>query len=114
MANNFSFLGRIGNDPELKQVGETPLLELNVADKTGWGDKATTSWYRCNIWGKRGESLKEHLEKGKQVFITGQLTLRKYTNKEGQEKLSPEVRVEQLEFVSGGGKKEDSPTDEPF
>jgi single-strand DNA-binding protein len=104
MSNNISFLGRIGKDPELKTVGNTDLLELNVANNVGFKrDDQTTNWFRCSVWGKRGVSLHPHLSKGKQVFITGQLTLREYTNKEGQKGVSAEVRVDQLEFVSGGG-----------
>ena len=102
MSNNLSFLGRIGNDPELKQVGQTELLEVNVANNVGYGDRRSTNWFRCTIWGKRAQSLQQHLTKGKQIFVTGQLTLREYTTKEGEKRISPEVRVDQLEFVSGG------------
>lgn len=108
MSNNLSFLGRIGNDPELKEVGDTDLLELNVANKVGYKDKASTNWFRCTIWGARAKSLQPYLEKGKQIFVTGQLTLREYTNKDGEKRISPEVRVDQIEFVSDGKKKEDS------
>ena len=102
MSNNLSFLGRIGNDPELKQVGQTELLEVNVANNVGFGDRRSTNWFRCTIWGKRAQSLKQYLTKGKQIFVTGQLTLKEYTTKEGEKRISPEVSVDQLDFVSGG------------
>jgi single-strand DNA-binding protein len=102
MSNNLSFLGRIGNDPELKQVGQSELLEVNVANNVGFGDRKSTNWFRCTVWGKRAVSLQPHLTKGKQIFVTGQLTLREYTTKEGEKRISPEVRVDQLEFVAGG------------
>jgi single-strand DNA-binding protein len=107
MSNNLSFLGRIGNDPELKQVGQTELLEVNVANNVGFGDRRSTNWFRCTIWGKRAQSLKQYLTKGKQIFVTGQLTLREYTTKEGEKRISPEVSVDQLDFVSGGDNQGD-------
>lgn len=102
MSNNISFVGHIGNEPELKKIGENDLLELNVANNVGFGDKRSTNWFRCSIWGKRAISLQPHLSKGKQVFITGQLTLREYTNAEGQKRISPDIRVGELEFFNTG------------
>lgn len=101
MSNNLSFLGRIGNDPELKQVGQSELLELNVANNVGYGDRRSTNWFRCTIWGKRAQSLKQYLTKGKQIFVTGQLSLKEYTTKDGEKRISPEVTVDQLEFIAG-------------
>lgn len=112
MSNNISFLGRIGNDPEIKEVGGSDLLELNVANNVGFGDKASTNWFRCSIWGKRATSLQPYMKKGNQIFVTGQLTLREYTNKDGEKRISPEVRVEQIDFASSGKKEELG--DEPF
>lgn len=100
MSNSISFLGRIGSEPELKQVGQSQLLKVNVANNVGFGDRQVTNWFGCNIWGKRAESLQAHLSKGKQIFVTGELTLRKYTNKDGVEAMSPEVNVNDVEFVS--------------
>jgi len=102
MSNSISFLGRVANDPELKEVGQNTILELSVADNVGFGDRQVTNWFRCTLWGKRATSLQPHISKGKQVFVTGQLTLRKYTDREGVERMSPEIRVDQLEFAGGG------------
>jgi single-strand DNA-binding protein len=100
MSNNISFVGHIGNDPELKKIGENDLLELNVANNVGFGDRRSTNWFRCSIWGKRAVSLQPHLSKGKQVFVTGQLTLRDYTNKEGEKRISADIRVGEIEFFN--------------
>jgi single-strand DNA-binding protein len=102
MSNNISFVGRLGSDPELKNVGDYTVLELNVANNRGFGDKKITNWFRCTIWGSRGEKLQSFLSKGKQVFITGELSLRKFTGNDGVEKTSAEVKVDQLDFISGG------------
>ena len=106
MSNNISLVGRLGSEPELKTVGNYTVLEFNLANNCGFGEKQVTNWFRCTIWGTRGEKLKEYLSKGKEVFVTGELSLRKYTNKEGVEKISPDLKVEQLDFI--GGKSEGS------
>jgi single-strand DNA-binding protein len=102
MSNNISFVGRLGSDAELKHVGDYTVLELNVANNTGFGDKKITNWFRCTVWGNRGEKLQSYLTKGKQVFVTGELSLRKYNANDGAERTSAEVKVDQLDFISGG------------
>ena len=104
MSNSISFMGRVGSDPELKKVGENTVLEFSVADNVGFGDRQVTNWYRCAIWGKRGTSLQPHIMKGGKLFVTGVLTLRKW-EKDGVEKISPDVKVEGIEFA-GDAKKE--------
>ena len=99
MSNSISFIGRVGNDPELKEVGQNSVLDLSIANNVGFGDRQITNWFRCSLWGKRAVSLKPHMTKGKQVFVTGQLSLRKFTDREGVERISPEVRISELEFA---------------
>ena len=106
MSNNISFIGRIGNDPELKQVGQNDILELNVANNVGFGDRRSTNWFRCAIWGRRAVSLQPHMTKGKEVFVTGQLTLREYTNRDGEKRISADVKVGEIEFVGGGNREQ--------
>jgi len=101
MSNSISFVGRVGNDPELKEVGSNSVLEFRLANDTGFGDRKITNWFRCAYWGKRAQALAPHLQKGKQIFINGELTLRKYTDKEGVERWSPDINVNQLDFVGG-------------
>lgn len=106
MSNCISFVGRLGSDPERKDVGSSQVLEFRIANDTGFGDRKVTSWFRCAYWGKRGASVQQYLSKGKQVFIIGELTLRKY-EKDGQERISPEINIQQLDFV--GGREPDAP-----
>ena len=121
MSNNVSFTGRLGRDSELKSVGEGSVLKFTVANNTGFGEKKATNWFNCDMWGTRGAKIEQYLIKGTQVFVTGELTLRKYTGKDGSEKLSPDVRVSEIELLgqceektSAAPKQEESSADMPF
>ena len=105
MSNNISVIGRLGRDGESKQVGSTALYEFTVADSQGYGDKKTTNWFKCQLWGKQAESaVTQYLVKGAQVAIFGELTLREFVNKEGAKQISAEIRVNKIELL--GGKQE--------
>lgn len=103
--NSITFDGRLAADAELRYTpGGEPVLSFRVASDIGYGDKKVTNWFSCQVWGKRGESLKQYLTKGQQVTVYGQLSLREWQDKEGIKRLSPDVRVNELSLM--GGKQE--------
>ena len=79
---------------------------FSVAVDFGYGDKKGSMWPRCTMFGKRGEAVAPYLKKGAQVAISGELSERKWTNKEGVEQVSLELRVNDLTLV--GAKQEQS------
>ena len=100
--NVFNFTGNLGNEAEMRYTaGGDPIVNFSVAVKAGYGDKATTTWIRCAMWGKRGEAVIEYLKKGTMVGISGELSNREYKDKDGQTRYSLEVRVNDLTLLGG-------------
>jgi len=103
--NNFSFIGNIGN---VKALRFTPsgdaVLNFSVAVNAGYGDKKTTSWANCSLWGKRAEALSPYILKGQKIGIVGELSLRSYESN-GKAGTSLDVRVSDVTLIgnSGGG-----------
>jgi len=115
--NKITFDGRLGRDAELRYTpAGDPILSFTVASDIGFGDRKTTNWFNCQVWGKRGESLKDFLKKGQQVTVYGSLTLREWEDKEGAKRLSPDVRVDEISLQGGkqeGNHTQESPADTP-
>lgn len=104
--NSISFDGRLAADAELRYTPSgDPVLSFRVASDIGYGERKSTNWFQCQIWGKRAEAIKDYLLKGQQVTIYGALMLREWTDKEGVKRLSPDVRVNDLSLQ--GGKRDD-------
>ncbi|MPQ72023.1 single-stranded DNA-binding protein [Pseudomonas sp. MWU12-2323] len=100
--NSITFDGRLAADAELRYTpGGEPVLSFRVASDIGFGERKSTNWFSCQVWGKRGESLKNYLAKGQQVTVYGQLTLREWQDKDGNKRLSPDVRVNELRLQGG-------------
>jgi len=109
--NNWNFTGNIGNPAEQRySPNNDSIVSFSVAVKSGFGDKAKTTWARCTMWGKRGESVLPYLIKGQQVAISGEATLNEYVNKDGVTKASVEVRVNDLTLL---GKKAEAGQSDP-
>ena len=53
------------------------------------------------MWGKRGEAVAQYLTKGQLVGISGEVTLREFTDRDGQKRSSLEVRVNDLSLLGG-------------
>ena len=98
--NQLNAIGNIGQSAELKYLPDsTPVAQFSFALQAGYGDKQVTTWLRCSIFGKRAETLAPMLTKGTRIGITGELTNRPYTDKQGVEKHSLELRVSDVTLL---------------
>jgi len=102
-------VGNLGRDAELKYTPSgAAVLEFSLAVNERSGDRnaggqETTTWFRINVWGKQAETLKQYLVKGKQVYIDGRLRVREYTDRDGKNRTSLEVRADQIQLLGGRG-----------
>lgn len=104
--NSITFDGRVVADAELRYTpAGDAVLSFRVASDIGFGERKTTNWFSCSVFGKRGETLQQYMKKGQQVTVYGQLTLREWEDKQGAKRLSPDVRVNDVTLQ--GGKRED-------
>jgi len=97
--NKVLLIGNLGKDPEVRRMtsGE-PVVNLSVATSDTWRDKASgerkekTEWHRVVIFNKNlADVAEKYLRKGSKVYLEGALQTRKWTDKDGQEKYSTEV-----------------------
>ena len=97
--NKVILVGNLGRDPEVRRMpsGE-PIVNLSLATSESWRDKASgerkekTEWHRVVIFNENlAKVAEQYLKKGSKVYLEGQLTTRKWTDKDGVEKYSTEV-----------------------
>ena len=107
--NVFTFSGNLGQDGEQRFTASgDSVVSFSVPVKSGFGDKAITSWIRCSMFGDRGGKVLQYLKKGQLVGVSGEFAARPWKNKDGQDQVSNEVRVNSLELLgskSEGGQR---------
>jgi single-strand DNA-binding protein len=116
--NKVILVGNLGKDPEVRHTQDgRPIVNLSVATSENWKDKQTgerkerTEWHRVVIFNENlAKVAEQYLKKGAKVYLEGQLQTRKYTDKDGVEKYSTEVVLQQyrgeltmLDARGGGG-----------
>lgn len=97
--NKVILVGNLGADPEIKRTQDgRPIANLSVATSDTWRDKATgerkekTEWHRVVIFSEGLCKIAEqYLKKGSKVYLEGQLQTRKWQDKDGKDRYSTEV-----------------------
>ena len=97
--NKVILVGNLGRDPEVKHTNDgSPIVNLSIATSETWRDRGSgerkerTEWHRVVIFNEKlGEIAQKYLKKGSKVYLEGQLQTRKWTDKDGAEKYSTEV-----------------------
>jgi single-strand DNA-binding protein len=105
MLNKIMLIGRLGKDPELNVTTEgTPVTKFTLAvnrnTKTSTGErKEETEWFNIVAWRQLAETCERYLHKGSKVYIEGRLTQRKYTDREGVQRISVDVIANEMEML---------------
>lgn len=106
--NLCQFIGRAGRDAEVRYMPSGEAV-ANISIGVGWKskDKEGTEWVRCNAFGKLAEIVGQYVKKGKQVYVAGRFSTRKWTDKDGVERYSTEINLDRLQLLGGGDGKPD-------
>ena len=84
----------------------TAIASFSIADSQG-KDKAV--WWNCSLFGKRAEALGQYIHKGTKVTVSGQVTEDVWTDKNGQERKSMKVRVNDIALQSKREERHEEP-----
>jgi single-strand DNA-binding protein len=118
--NKVILIGNLGRDPEVRYMPSgDAVANITIATTETWKDKGgekqeQTEWHRVAMFGKTAEIAGEYLKKGSQVYIEGKLQTRKWTDKEGQERYTTEIRADRMQMLGSrsGGSERMAPPDE--
>jgi single-strand DNA-binding protein len=97
--NKVILIGNLGRDPEVRQTQDgRPIVQLSVATSETWRDKGTgerrerTEWHRVVIFNEHlCKIAQDYLQKGRKVYLEGQVQTRKWQDQSGQDKYTTEI-----------------------
>lgn len=109
-------VGNLGRDPEMRYTPSgTPVTNFSVATNRRWTNAdgspgEETVWFRVTAWRRLAETCNQYLQKGRQVFIEGQLKPdpatggpRMWTGNDGVARASYELTALTVQFLGGRG-----------
>jgi len=104
--NKVILVGRLTRDPEIRNTSSgQSVATVGLATNHHWTDKSgqkqeKTEFHNLVIWGRMAEIAGQYLTKGQEAYFEGRIESRKYTGKDGVERRSTEVVVENLQMGS--------------
>lgn len=104
--NQCNFIGRLGNDVEMRSMTNgNSVANLSIAVGDHYKDKNTgqkveqTEWVRIVAFGNLADIMGQYLRKGSKIFVTGKFRTRKWTDQSGQEKYSTEIVASEMQML---------------
>ncbi len=103
--NRLTLVGYLGRDPEstmLPSGDQVTGFTMATDEKKKDGSTATT-WFHVSAFGKIGEVAVQYLTKGSYIYIDGSLVPREFTDRDGQQRHSLEVRARDMQMLDKAG-----------
>ncbi len=104
--NLCQFIGNLGQEPEIRNLPSgNAVANFSIAVADDYKDKNTgqkveqTEWVRCTAFGKLAEIIGEYVKKGSKVYVSGKMKTRKWQDKDGQDKYTTEITVNDLQML---------------
>ena len=110
MINNITITGRCTNAPELRSLkGDKNkdtgyVAEVNIAVNK---DKDTVFFFPVVAWGSLAKALKEYVDKGDKITVSGYLAYKSWENDEGEKRSRTYINANSVEFMTVSEKGKD-------
>jgi single-strand DNA-binding protein len=103
--NKAILVGRLGKDPETRYMtnGEA-VTNVSLATSENYKDKSgekqeRTEWHNLVFYRRLAEIAGEYLKKGSQVYVEGRIQTRKWQDKEGKDRYTTEIIVNEMKML---------------
>lgn len=107
--NQITLKGRLCHTPELKQTPNgVSVVNTSIAVNrtyTPKGEERQADFFDITAWRGTAELIAKYFQKGQEILLTGEMQSRKYTDKEGKNRIAWQVSVDRIEFC---GNKSDN------
>src|SRR5271155_971032 len=123
--NKAIVVGNLGRDPEVRALpsGQN-VANFSLATTERFTDRSgtkqqRTEWHRVVAFGKLADTCQQFLTKGRQVYVEGRLTTRRYEAKDGSgTRYQTEIVARQMRLLgnraNGNAPKAQASDDIPF
>jgi single-strand DNA-binding protein len=90
---HLTVVGRIGSEPDFKEIGQVPHLSFRLASTPRQFDKVlgrfvekTTSWLQVECWRYLAQNVFDSTRIGQPVIVSGKLRTHEWTDDKGEQR----------------------------
>lgn len=115
MLNRITITGRMTADPELrKTANDISVTGFSIANQRNYKNadgERETDFFDVTAWRATAEFVTRYFSKGSLITVDGRLETRKYTDKNGNNRVALEIKADNVYF--GDSKNESQTTSAP-
>ena len=97
--NKVILLGNLGRDPDIRSMQSgKKMASFSIATSKKWKDRNTqeqkesTSWHNIVVFNEGlVDVIEKYVKKGSKIYVEGELSTRKYQDKDGNDRYTTEV-----------------------
>lgn len=99
--SNIVIQGNLTADPDQRTTPSgRALTSFSVAVNSRTGNNESTDYYNCTCWDeRRGGLIAKYFTKGRPIIVSGSLSTHTYTGRDGSQRTSLDVNVDNFGFV---------------
>lgn len=114
--NKVILIGRLGQDPDIRNLPNgDPVANFSLATSETWKDRMTgkkhekTEWHKCTAFRGLANIIGQYVIKGSQIYVEGKLQTRKWQDKDGNDRYTTEVIVDQMQMLDSRSSQPQEP-----
>lgn len=99
--NKLIIIGNLTYDPVLRYTQDgIAVCDINVAVNRRYGEREYVDYFRASVWRGQAEACAKYLRKGSKVCLSGPVSCRAYTRRDGSAGAGMEIQAAYVEFLS--------------
>lgn len=115
--NQATIIGNLTRDPECRRTNDDRVIaNISLATSENWKDangqkQEKSEFHRVVFFNKLAEVVEKYVKKGDKILIIGKLQTRKWTDKDGNDRYTTEIVVDQRGSMQMLGGKSEKPAE---
>ena len=103
--NKIQLIGNVGRVDVKTFADGGKKVTASLATTRRWRDRnddlqEETTWHNLIFYGKQGDFVERYVTKGDCIYVEGEQTYRRYTDRENNQREQPEVRVFAVQLLT--------------
>ena len=108
MINKVSLVGNVGQDPEIRYIGEasngTKVATVRLATTERYRDKNNnpqehTEWHNVVAWRGQADVIEKFVKKGTQLYVEGKLRSRSWEDQTGVKRYAIDILADTIQLL---------------
>lgn len=110
--NKIFLIGNLSHSPKLSETPNgTAVCKFSIAVQRNFANdkgEKIADFFNCTAWRGTAQNIAKYASKGSKISVVGSVENRNYTDKSGNNRITTEINVVEVEFLSVSKNKDEN------